>query len=672
MKAKKNRSTTETIKNLPDLVKDDSYLQPFAQQIIDRQKYAKKVEKNLLQGKRKLSNFANGHNFFGLHRQKDGWIFREWAPNATKVFLRGEFSNWQDKDEFALSLIDENGIWQIELAADLIHHLDYYKLHIFWQGGSGERIPSYANYVVQDKETNQFCARVWAPSKKYRFKNSSPRQKDQAPIIYEAHVGMGLVDEKVGSYDEFRENVLPRIVKGGYNTLQLMAIQEHPYYGSFGYQVSNFFAPSSRSGTPEELKRLIDEAHGMGLSVIMDIVHSHAVKNELEGLGKFDGTQYQYFHAGEKGLHPAWDTMCFDYSKGQVLHFLLSNCKYWLEEFNFDGFRFDGVTSMLYDHHGLGKSFSSYDDYFTDDVDEDALAYFYLANKLIHQIKPEGLSIAEDMSGMPGLAFPIEKGGLGFDMRLAMGIPDYWIKLLKESSDENWRVGSIWHELTNRRKDERVVSYAESHDQALVGDKTIIFWLLDKDIYFNMSLDKRNHIIDRGLALHKMIRLITIATARGAYLNFMGNEFGHPEWIDFPREGNDWSYKYARRQWNLRDDEKLCYRSLAEFDRQMVQLIKDHDLLSISDPNFEFIHEDDQILIFSRKDLLFVFNFHPSQSQDCYKFDISGNSYQQIFSSDDEEFAGFSRIKNGEKHYVVKGRISLYIPSRTAMVLQRC
>lgn len=612
-----------------------------------------------------------------MHKTSTGWVFREWAPNATRIFLIGEFSGWNEDSRFELSRIDESGNWEIKLPIGVLSHLDLYKLRVHWQGGMGDRIPSYANYVVQDETTKIFCAKIWAPESPYEFRHASPISK-KAPIIYEAHIGMGQMEGKVGSYLEFKEHVLPRVVRGGYNVLQLMAVQEHPYYGSFGYQVSNFFASSSRFGTPEELKELIDEAHKHGLKVIMDIVHSHAVKNEIEGLSRFDGTTYQYFHEGGRGYHSAWDTRCFHYEKPQVLHFLLSNCKYWLEEFHFDGFRFDGVTSMIYHHRGLGKAFGGYEDYFNDEVDEGSLVYLALANKLIHQIKGNAITIAEDMSGMPGMGVAIESGGLGFNYRLAMGIPDYWIKLLKEQKDEDWRMDSIWYELTNRRSDENTICYAESHDQALVGDKTIIFRLIDKDMYDHMGINNRNITIDRGLALHKMIRLVTIATGRGGYLNFMGNEFGHPEWIDFPREGNNWSYHYARRQWNLVDDENLCYKFLGEFDREMIKLVSAFDLLNTPDPTLQVIHVDDQVLGFKRSGLIFIFNFHPEKSYSDYMFDAPKGKYMQVLSTDNTNFGGFERVFDEQVHYTIEfkgtdgpySKLSLYLPARTAIVLK--
>ncbi|HJX71487.1 MAG TPA: alpha-amylase family glycosyl hydrolase, partial [Bacteroidales bacterium] len=562
----------------PIIVQNDPWLGPFADIIRKRQERTREKEKELITNSGKLSDFATGYLYFGLHRTSDGWIFREWAPNATKIYLVGDFNEWKEQENYRLSRKD-NGQWEINLPENAIGHQQLYKLLIYWDGGKGYRIPSYANRVIQHKDTKVFDAQVWRPEKPFTWINQSPVTLNFHPFIYEAHVGMATEQEDIGSFNEFSEHILPRIYKAGYNTIQLMAIQEHPYYGSFGYHVSNFFAVSSRFGTPEDLKNLIDKAHGMGLRVIMDLIHSHSVKNELEGLGAFDGNRMQYFQRGSRREHVAWDSLCFDYGKNEVLHFLLSNCKYWLDEYHFDGFRFDGVTSMLYYDHGLSRNFTSYNMYFDGGQDEDAITYLILANKLIHEFKPEAVTIGEEMSGMPGLAEPVENGGIGFDYRLSMGIPDYWIKIIKEVSDENWNVSELFYELTSKRKDEKTIVYAESHDQALVGDKTIIFRLIDKVMYWYMDKPSQNLLVDRGIALHKIIRLITIATSGGGYLNFMGNEFGHPEWIDFPREGNNWSYKYARRQWHLMDDKNLRYHFLSDFDMEMISLIKNKEIL---------------------------------------------------------------------------------------------
>ncbi len=550
-----------------------------------------------------------------------------------------------------------------------------------WPGGRGERIPAYADRVVQDPETHIFSAQVHAPKRKFKWTDAEFTPNTAPLLIYECHIGMAQQTEGVGSYEEFRTKVLPRIEADGYNAIQIMAIQEHPYYGSFGYHVSNFFAASSRFGTPEELKKLIDDAHGRGIAVIMDIVHSHAVKNENEGIGRLDGSVNQYFHADAgRREHPAWDSLCFDYGKNEVLHFLLSNCKYWLEEYHFDGFRFDGVTSMLYYDHGLGKAFGSYADYYDGGQDVDAITYLTLANLLIHQIKPSAITIAEEMSGMPGLAIPFKDGGIGFDYRMAMGIPDYWIKTLKEKKDEDWHPTSIFWELTNRRADEKTISYVESHDQALVGDKTVIFRLIDSKMYWHMMVGDNDADVARGMALHKMIRLVTLATINGGYLNFMGNEFGHPEWIDFPREGNGWSYKYARRQWDLVDREDLQYRFLNAFDNAMVELVSRRHNFQAKAIQKLWEKDDDQVLAFMRGDLVFVFNFSPTKSYEGYGLLAPGGVYSTVLSTDNPAFGGFGNIDEKVEHFTKPDplyapfgveRLPLYLPARTAVVLRK-
>ncbi len=663
----------------PKIVQQDPWLDPFSEVIKKRINYVSDKEQEVLSGSRSLSDFASGHLYFGLHRTNSGWVIRDWAPNATAVFLIGTFNNWQEQSEYELNRKDF-GNWELELAPDALHHLDLYKFIIYWEGGRGERIPAWATRVVQDSQTYIFNAQVWEPDEPYHWKNSSfQRDKTQPPLIYEAHVGMAGEAQDISSYAHFRDEILPRIVRAGYNTLQLMAIQEHPYYGSFGYHVSNFFAASSRFGTPDDLKSLIDAAHQAGISVIMDLVHSHSVKNEQEGLGRFDGTPYQYFHDGPRREHIAWDSLCFDYGKPQVMHFLLSNCKYWLQEYKFDGFRFDGVTSMIYYDHGLSRAFTNYSMYFDGQQDEDALAYLKLANTLIHEVNPGALTIAEEMSGMPGLAAPVADGGLGFDYRLSMGVPDYWIKIIKEVPDEQWDVGALYHELTTHRPEEKIIGYAESHDQALVGDKTIIFRLMDKEMYFAMNKDSNNLVIDRGMALHKMIRLATLSTAGGGYLNFMGNEFGHPEWIDFPRQGNNWSYKYARRQWHLVDDNSLRYHLLADFDKAMIEMAEEYNLLAQGWFQPLLLNRSDQIMAFERGDLLFVFNFHPTQSYTDYGIQINPGKFRVLLNTDSPDYGGFDRVDENLTYYSERGGLSLssphyfkgYFPSRTAIVYKR-
>lgn len=644
----------------------DPWLEPFRTAIDKRSASIRDCEKKLRRDSECLVDAANNHLYYGMHEECGSRVFREWAPNASKIYLIGDFNNWKRSEAYALKPVG-SGNWEIRLPELFLRDGDRYKLWIEWPGGGGERIPAYATRVVQDPVTKVFAAEVRS-YRPYAWKNASPKISE--PFIYECHIGMSSEEEKVAGFEDFRRTVLPRVGRLGYNVLQIMALQEHPYYGSFGYQVSSFYALSSRFGTPEEFKALVDEAHGMGIAVIMDVVHSHSVDNVAEGLGEFDGRDDLYFYPGDAGRHPAWGSRCFDYGKDEVKYFLLSNLKYWMEEYRLDGFRFDGVTSMMYWDHGLGRDFGNYAYYFDAGIDSNAIDYLALANILVHSIRRDAITIAEDVSGMPGLAAPVAAGGIGFDYRMAMGVADHWIKWIKEIPDEHWPMWEIWHELTSKRSDEKTVSYAECHDQALVGDKTIIFRLIDKEMYFSMDKASSNLIVDRGIALHKLIRLCTAATAGNGYLNFMGNEFGHPEWIDFPREGNGWSYAHARRLWSLPDNPELRFGELEAFDREMISLLKREKLLCGS-PEALFIDDEKKILVFRRKKCIFAVNFNATQSFEGYGFDAPEGKYRIVLDSDNVKFGGFGRLGEGETHATNNNRLTLYLPARCAVVLKK-
>lgn len=655
------------LSNAPVPLAADSYLSAYRDCLQMRTRHVEQMAKRLTGGGGSLADFASGHEYFGLHKTRQKWVFREWAPNATRIFVRGDFNNWEIRPDYAMSRLAD-GVWELQLHSDALHHLDHYLLRMEWDGGSGDRVPAYARCVVQDEATKLFSAVVYAPEKSYKFKNAAP-PPPAAPLIYEAHIGMAQEEAKVGSFAEFRINTLPRIAAAGYNTVQLMAIMGHPYYGSFGYHVANYFAVASRFGTPDEFKELIDAAHGLGLRVIIDLVHSHATRNEVEGLGRYDGSRHAFFHEGSRGEHSGWDSLLFNYAKPEVLHFLLSNCRYYLDEFLLDGFRFDGVTSMMYLHHGLGKAFTSYADYFGSEIDEDAICYLGLANRVIHEIRPDAMTVAEDVSGMPGLAASWNQpGGIGFDYRMAMGVTDMWFKLF-DMPDEKWQMGWMYHELCNRRRDERSISYAECHDQAIVGGKTAIFRLADAAMYDSMHVGSQNLVIDRAVALHKLMRLSTLGTAGQGYLNFMGNEFGHPEWIDFPREGNNWSLSHARRQWSLCENQDLRFHFLADFDRAMLSLINERSEFMECVPQLLKLDETAKILIFERDDLYFCFNFHPENSYVDYEFEARNGEFDTALDSDAAEFGGFARRVAGQIYHNADSKLRLYLPSRSALVL---
>lgn len=657
----------------PVLVVNDPWLAPHEGAIRRRLDRFQETLAHIEQHSGSLSAHATGHKFTGIQYQAAGpcWMIREWAPKAKAVFLIGDFNGW-NRESHPLAPAG-GGVWQLRLPGDALDHGQRVKLHVVGADDSRrDRVPACIRRAVQDSVTHDYSGQIWNPRQPYEWRHGFDPATVTTPFIYEAHVGMSGEEGRVHTYREFADDVLPRVKRGGYNTLQLMAVQEHPYYGSFGYHVSSFFAPCSRFGTPEDLKYLVDTAHGLGIAVLLDIVHSHAVKNIAEGLNDFDGSGNQYFHSGGRGEHPLWDSKCFDYGRPEVRQFLLSNLRWWLEEFRFDGFRFDGVTSMLYHSHG-NKAFGSYDDYFGGDAEEDAILYLQLATTLIHRLKPGALIIAEDMSGMPGLCRPVSEGGCGFTHRLAMGLPDHWIKLLKEVPDEQWDLGELWGVMTNRRFGEATIAYAESHDQALVGDKTLAFRLMDQNMYWFMAKSDQNPVVERGIALHKILRLLTLSFGGEGWLNFMGNEFGHPEWIDFPREGNGWSYHHCRRQWSLAENPELKYEWLGDFDRALIELAAKHRLLASAPAQLLNLDHANKVLCAERGRLVFVINLSPHGSYFNYELPApESGTYQLVLDSDEPCFGGHGRVDHSFTYPVnVNGRLSVYTPARTALVFER-
>ncbi|WIA28178.1 hypothetical protein OEZ86_010746 [Tetradesmus obliquus] len=684
-----------------------------------RWNHYKWVKGNIEQAVGSLDDFAKGFESLGFVRKDGKTIYREWAPGAKAAALIGDFNNW----ECAWMQKDEWGVWSVELpdgpdGSPAIPHNSRVKIRMQAHGDWWcDRVPAWIKYatVPEGEMGAKYNGVYWDPPRgeKHLWRNRRPKRPSSLKI-YEAHVGMSGEDEAVSTYAQFRDEVLPRIKKQGYTAIQLMAIQEHAYYASFGYHVTNPFAISSRSGTPEDLKSLIDAAHGMGLVVLLDVVHSHISSNADDGLAGFDmgqGQEANYFRSGEAGYHKQWDSRILNYGHWEVQRYLLSNLRYWLDEFQFDGFRFggvysmmyhdhgigidparayqannmfDGVTSMLYHHHGIDTAFSGhYHEYFGPQADVEACVYLMMANEVIHKLHPDAITIAEDVSGMPTLCRPVSEGGLGFDYRLNMAIPDTWIRLLKHVRDEDWEMMDLVNALCNRRYTEKTVAYAESHDQAMVGDKTIAMWLFDAEMYTNMStLNESTPVTERGMALHKMIRMVTMALGGEAWLNFMGNEFGHPEWLDFPREGNEWSHKHCRRQWSLVDTDHMRYHQLNEWDRAMMELDEKTGFLSSSTQWVTAIDQERQVLVAERGPLVFVWNWHPSEDYEGLKVAApEPGKYKVVMDSDAWNVGGQGRVHWDGEHFTQPAEdgkfnerdqyFQVFAPSRTVVAYMK-
>eukprot|EP00792_Barthelona_sp_PAP020_P011594 TRINITY_DN568_c0_g1_i1.p1 TRINITY_DN568_c0_g1~~TRINITY_DN568_c0_g1_i1.p1 ORF type:complete len:703 (-),score=199.67 TRINITY_DN568_c0_g1_i1:15-2084(-) len=680
-------------------VEDDQYLKPFEQIIKNRNLHFEYKLSQINEHGKNIDEFSRSYEKMGVYRTDNGIQIREYVPYAKSVSIVGEFNNWNNNQHKLVPM--EFGVWELFLPNDdqgnmVIPHNSAVRLSITTENETFTRIPAYINATVQLPSAKHIDGLFWAPPQPFVFQNSRPDPETLKSLrIYEAHVGMATEDGHIGSYREFADNVLPHIADTGYNCVQLMAIQEHSYYASFGYQVTSFFAPACRSGNPEDLKYLIDKAHGLGVIVIMDICHSHASSNSFDGLNMYNGRSDCYFHSTEsgRGLHSEWNSRLFDFGNYETEKFLLSNTRYWLDVFHFDGFRFDAVTSLLYHHHGVGVGFTgAYHEYFGENsaVDYDGLAYLRLMNHLVHnvitlptvgnEIPRTAITIAEDVSGMPGMGRSVQDGGVGFDYRLAMALPDTWIKYMK-LKDEDWDMGHLTYTLQNTRSDEAVIAYAESHDQALVGDKTLAFWLMDKEMYSGMSiLQAPSPIVERGISLLKLIRSLTMFLGGKSYLNFMGNEFGHPEWIDFPTPANGWSHHYCRRQWGLKSDGLLRYQHILHFDRKLMHLDAKYRLLEADIPAYVVLtHNEQKLISFDKKNLLFIFNFHPSSSFVDHKIPVRfAGKYTIVFHSDEIEDGGHDRIKLGGEfftevdNYMGQNQsLKVYIPSRCLIVLER-
>ncbi|CAL5219263.1 g1061 [Coccomyxa viridis] len=639
-----------------DLLAHEEHLKYRYRQFLQTKEALEKAEGS-------LTDFAKGYEKLGFRREGNTVVYREWCPAATSAQLIGDFNGWggTHMEEDGL------GVWKAVLPDDpqgrpAIAHGSRVKIRLQHPDGYFvDRIPAWIKWatVAAGQMGAKYDGIYWDPPQQERHQWQHERPTGELPSlrVYEAHVGMSSEEPKVASYAEFKDNVLPRIAKLGYNAIQLMAVQEHAYYASFGYHVTNPFAASSRSGNPEMLKALIDEAHRLGLRVLLDVVHSHVSSNADDGLAGYDFGQKEedsYFCSGERGYHTQWDSRLFNYKNWEVLRYLLSNLRWWLEEYRFDGFRFDGVTSMLYWHHGINMAFSgNYNEYFSPATNVDAVVYLMLANDLIHQLSPQAITVAEDVSGMPTLCRPVAEGGVGFDYRLGMGTPDLWVKLVKEQRDENWSMSALVSSLCNRRRSERTVGYVESHDQSLVGDQTLAWRLMGAEMYTGMStMQPETPVIARGVSLHKIVRTLTMALGGEGWLGFMGNEFGHPEWIDFPREGNGWSHDYCRRQWSLADAEHLRYKYMNAWDEAMQRLDEEYGFLSSEHLMVSYSGDKEQVIVAERGPLVFVFNFSPYNDYEGYKIGTpEPGRYKAIASSDDKQYGGQGRIDNTIEHF---------------------
>ncbi|KAK9673873.1 hypothetical protein RND81_12G195300 [Saponaria officinalis] len=554
-----------------------------------------------------------------------------------------------------------------------LQHGSKYRVYFNTPDGPLERIPAWATYVRLDGDGNQPCAVHWDPSPEcaHKWKNNSPK-RPKSLRIYECHVGISGSDPKVSSFLEFTEKVLPRVKDLGYNAIQLFGVIEHKDYFTAGYRVTNMYAVSSRFGTPEDFKRLVDEAHGLGLLVFLDIVHSYSAADEMVGLSLFDGTNDCYFHTGKRGHHKYWGTRIFKYGDVDVLQFLLSNLRWWIEEYHIDGFQFHSLPSMMYTHNGFATFTGDFEEYCNQYVDRDALLYLILANDILHFLHPNIITIAEDATLYPGLCEPSSQGGLGFDYYVNLAAPEMWLSFLENVPDNEWSMSKIVTTLMgNKIYTNKMLLYAENHSQSISGGRSFAEILFGTEVGSNEASK-----LLRGTSLHKVIRLITFTIGGSAYLNFMGNEFGHPKRVEFPTSNNNFSFELASRRWDLLSDQGL-HQKLFHFDQDMMKLDQKEKVLSRGLPNVHHVNDDTMVISYTRGPLLFIFNFHPTDSYERYSVGVDeAGEYQMILNSDEEKYSGQGAI-NADQYFQrsIRKRIDgfqnclqLPLPSRSAQV----
>ena len=591
-----------------------------------------------LAGDGSLSEFANGYHYFGFHRTDEGWAFREWLPGADAVWLTGDFNNWQ---RYACPLIPiGNGVWEVRLRGqDALKHGQMVKLIVGRQGASFERVPAYIHRCVKDHIGGALCGEIWMPGQPFQWTDGDffRFKRPRSPMIYEAHVGMAQEHGRVGSFREFADETLGWVQYAGYNTVLLMAVQEDPDYASMGRRVANFFAPSHRFGTPEDLKYLVNKAHELDISVLMEVCCCWASPNVGEGLSQQDGTDWQYFLTGPRGWHPKHGTRLFDYGRDDVLHFLLSNLKYWMEEYHFDGFRFDGVTSMLYENHGM-SAFDRPDAYFSMNTNVDARIFLMLANELIHGFNDKAMTIAEEDSGFPGMCLPLEYGGVGFDYRQDEGVQALWAALIRDQRQQDWDMSRLWATLTAGRPGEMRLCSPEPRERSLMAR------MAGEALETGMGKEDKDPEVDRAADMQKAIRLLTCALSGNGFLTFMGNEFGHPDRVDFPRAENRFSGLNARRRWSLVNDWSLKYEWLANFDRAMTFLFNRFAIHCAGDPERLLIDDEKKLIAFSRGGMLFVFNLHPTQDARRVFINAGSGAYRAALTTDEWPFGGRERV----------------------------
>ena len=620
-----------------------------------------------------IANFQNGTNYrcyelFGSHEMEvqgvRGYYFAVWAPNATYISVIGNFNDWNTEAHPLHVRLDHSGIWE-----GFIPHFvkgEVYKYHI--HGFAGQRLDKgdpYASFwEVRPKTASitwnldyQWSDQAWMHSRKEHNKLDAPWS------VYEVHLASWMRPDKYNeevyhSYDYFRERLVPYVKEMGFTHVELMPIMEHPFDGSWGYQGTGYFAPTSRYGSPQQFKALIDAFHQAGIGVILDWVPSH-FPYDAHGLFMFDGSHTYEYADMRKGYHPDWNSYIFNYKRGEVKSFLISSARFWLDQYHIDGIRVDAVSSMLKLNYSRQQGQWEPNE-FGGDGNLEAIEFIKDLNATIYRDFPDVQTIAEEATDWPGVSKPTVEDGLGFGMKWMMGWMHDTLKYFKQDpfyrqyQQDQFAFSMMYY------YDENFM-LPLSHDEVVHGKSPMLY---------KMPGDEWQKFANLRLLYSYMF------THPGGKLLFMGDEFGAT---------SEWNYK-SELQWELLQYD--AHNGMRNCVKDLCHLLKAEPALYENQFNqygFEWLdlnHRSESVVSFKRKgkkaadDLVVVLNMTPVVRKD-WKLHVQGKSkWSEVFNSDDQKYWGGGDVRNPEigirtvdkkeKWY----ELNLHLPPLSAIVLK--
>ena len=593
-----------------------------------------------------------------------GLYFCVWAPNATELSVKGHFNEWRNHEYNLYPRWDKSGIWE-----GFIPHLGWgetYKYHI--TGFAGRKLDKgdpFANYWERRPHTASI---TWNLNYEWQDQAWMQKRKEHNALdapwsIYELHLAswqrpVPSDEESYNSYDQIARQLIPYLLDLSFTHVEFMPVMEHPFDGSWGYQCTGFFAPTSRFGDPQGFMRLIDELHQAGIGVILDWVPSH-FPYDAHGLFMFDGTHTYEYADMRKGFHPDWNSYVFNYKRGEVKSFLISSARFWFDKFHIDGIRVDAVSSMLKLNYSRTEGQWEPNE-FGGDGNLEAIAFLKDLNETIYRDFPDVQTIAEEATDWPGISQPTFQGGLGFGMKWMMG----WM----HDSLDYFKIDPLFRKNHQDKFSFSMMYYYDenfclpfSHDEVVHGKSPMIY---------KMPGDEWQKFANLRLLYTYMW------THPGAKLLFMGGEFG---------QSNEWNYR-SELSWGLLQHD--CHRNLWHCVSKLNQLLRGEPALYVNQFNeygFEWVnleHRAESIMVYKRKgkrphdDLLIILNMTPVVRND-WAIEYTGKEYKaEIFNSDALEFWGTGQVCNPEIRHewldrkTKRSRIIVNLPALAGIVLK--